>query len=355
MTTTFEMVDDKATSPMLEQVMSYLHGSVAQLMQDPTVKQQPAANLILILKERANLHLRCNTLKSYAMLLLIEINNNTEEISEAFEQWIITAVKKENQVASAVIKSVQSSVKSDASYLDNIKVGHVDLETSIQRVRLDEGVPSYLSKYVVPKGMEASRLEIETLAMMFHQFQSSAHLDLLDSQTLISLIVNNYQSYKVPDRWRTLSFQTILNLISKFAQKPLSNMSDGGKLPLGQSITDERSQYVNWKKIFVLFALASSSIPSDEVLQTYGSELAYYGNCVSLEDFQNADAWFDSSESANTPSQMIKVVKSQHNSTTDDQDEQEVFDTKRLKELKRLIWMSVKRTNEEGIRAQDLV
>lgn len=117
----------------------------------------------------------------------------------------------------------------------------------------------------MPKGMEASRLEIETLTMMFHQFQSSAHLDLLDSQTLISLIVNNYQSYKVPDRWRTLPFQTILNLIGRFAQKPLSN-EGGDKLRLGQSISDERSQYVNWKKIFVLFALASSSIPSDEVL-----------------------------------------------------------------------------------------
>jgi len=88
----------------------------------------------MILKERANFHMRCNVLKSFAMLLLIEVNNNTEEISEAFEQWIITSVKKENQVASAVIKSLQSSVKADVSYLDNVKVGHVDLEKSIQRV-----------------------------------------------------------------------------------------------------------------------------------------------------------------------------------------------------------------------------
>jgi len=60
----------------------------------------------MILKERANFHMRCNVLKSFAMLLLIEVNNNTEEISEAFEQWIITAVKKENSVASHVIKQL---------------------------------------------------------------------------------------------------------------------------------------------------------------------------------------------------------------------------------------------------------
>lgn len=35
--------------------------------------------------------------------------------------------------------------------------------------------------------------------------------------------------------------------------------------------------------------------------------------------------------------------------------EEEVFDSLRLKELKRLLWLSVKRTNEEGIRASDLV
>jgi len=164
------------------------------------------------------------------------------------------------------------------------------------------------------------------------------------------LVISNYQSYKVPDRWRNLSFQSILNLINKFAQKPLANQSENGKTPFGQ---EGRSQFVNWKKIFVLFALASSNLPSDEVLQTYGSELAYYGNVVSLEDFQNADAWFDSVESANTPSQMIRASTTQQTST--DQEEPEVFDTKRLRELKRLIWLSVKRTNEEGIRAQDLV
>ena len=104
------------------------------------------------------------------MLLLIEINNNTVEISEAFEKWIITSVKKENQVASAVIKQITTAVKSDVSFLDNVRVGSVDLEKSIERVQLDEGVPSYLSSYKVPKGMEASRLEIETLSLIFQQF-----------------------------------------------------------------------------------------------------------------------------------------------------------------------------------------
>lgn len=39
----------------------------------------------MVQKERSNFHLRCNTLKQYALLLLDEINENTHEISEAFE------------------------------------------------------------------------------------------------------------------------------------------------------------------------------------------------------------------------------------------------------------------------------
>lgn len=78
--------------------------------------------------------MRCNTLKQYALLLLLEINDNTSEISEAFEQWIIVAVKKENAVASGVIKQIKQSVEKDQSYLNNIRVLATDLEGSIQRV-----------------------------------------------------------------------------------------------------------------------------------------------------------------------------------------------------------------------------
>jgi len=88
----------------------------------------------LIYKERTNFHLRTNTLKQYALLLLIEVNENTEEISSAFEDWIITSVKKENSVASNVIKQVKSLVEADAGYLDTIKVQNPDLESSIRRV-----------------------------------------------------------------------------------------------------------------------------------------------------------------------------------------------------------------------------
>ena len=47
------------------------------------------------------------------------------------------------------------------------------------------------------------------------------------------------------------------------------------------------TQFVNWKLIFIVFALASSAVPSDDRLSTYGNELAYYGSCITLENYVN--------------------------------------------------------------------
>ena len=48
-----------------------------------------------------------------------------------------------------------------------------------------------------------------------------------------------------------------------------------------------RTQFVNWKLIFIVFALASSVVPSEDRLSTYGNELAYYGSCITLDKFVN--------------------------------------------------------------------
>jgi len=48
---------------------------------------------------------------------------------------------------------------------------------------------------------------------------------------------------------------------------------------------------------------------------------------------------------------MIRATTSQSHS----EEEQELYDTKRLKDLKKLIWMAVKRTKEEGVRSADFI
>jgi hypothetical protein len=108
---------------------------------------------------------------------------------------------------------------------------------------------------------------------MYDQFSFTGFEELLDSQTFLTLIIGNYQSYSLPQRWRNLPFQSILDLVNKFAASPLTNDGESGKSPF--ETNGDRVQYVNWKKIFVLIALASSAIPSEQVLQTYKTTLAH--------------------------------------------------------------------------------
>lgn len=48
---------------------------------------------------------------------------------------------------------------------------------------------------------------------------------------------------------------------------------------------NDRKEYINWKRVFLVFALAASPLPTDAQLDEYGSELAKYGTCVSKQDF----------------------------------------------------------------------
>lgn len=81
------------------------------------------------------------------------------------------------------------------------------------------------------------------------------------------------------------AFLIDVELLQKFAASPLTNDGDSGKSLFGSQ--GERVQYVNWKKVFLLMALACSKIPDDDTLQSYGSDLAYYGSLISLDNFIN--------------------------------------------------------------------
>jgi hypothetical protein len=49
---------------------------------------------------------------------------------------------------------------------------------------------------------------------------------------------------------------------------------------------------VNWKKIFVLFSLAASALPSNERLESYATILNNFGTFISLEQFLNVRVVF---------------------------------------------------------------
>jgi len=61
-----------------------------------------------------------------------------------------------------------------------------------------------------------------------------------------------------------MPFTSLLSIMKKFAASAPSNDGDRGKSPFAAA--GERVHYINWKKLFVLMALASSSIPDNDTL-----------------------------------------------------------------------------------------
>ena len=113
----------------------------------------------------------------------------------------------------------------------------------------------------------------------------------MDVQSFLTLVIANYQGYRFPDLWRTFSFTTILNLVKKFAAEPLQNETPDSHNPF-TSHEGKTSEFVNWRKIFVLFVLASSALPSDEKLDELYKEMKGAGETVSLSRFQEVSFCF---------------------------------------------------------------
>lgn len=104
-------------------------------------------------------------------------------------------------------------------------------------------------------------------------------------QSFLTLVIENYQGYRFPELWRTFSFTTILNLVRKFAAEPLQNETPDSHNPF-TSHEGKTTEFVAWRKIFVLFILASSALPSDEKLDELYKEMKSAGEIVSLSRFQ---------------------------------------------------------------------
>lgn len=138
---------------------------------------------------------------------------------------------------------------------------------------------------LTPRGLTETRLEVATLRLLFNQFKSHGHEDLLDAQSFITMMIQNYQGYRFPTRWRSYSFSTILNIVRMFAAEPLKNESSSGHNPFTSNEVDSGNEFVNWKKVFVLFALASSPLPSEQDIDEIQKEMKRYGETITLAGF----------------------------------------------------------------------
>lgn len=149
----------------------------------------------------------------------------------------------------------------------------------------------------------------------------------------------------------------MFTLVEKFAAKPLGNEVESEANAFSAD-NSSGPQYLNWKKTQIFFTLFSTAVPTENELEALQVKLEKVGPLVSQKDFIQVsifllkllfqtEMWFDEGESASFEQQ----IESQIASDT----EEGTIDYARLTDIKELIWLTLKRTNENGVRHSDFI
>ena len=81
--------------------------------------------------ERSNFSMRLNLLFTWALLLLNEIYCQSLQVFDEMDDWVVIAVKRENQACQAAVKELQASVKKGELHLEPVLLQQMELQNYI--------------------------------------------------------------------------------------------------------------------------------------------------------------------------------------------------------------------------------
>ena len=187
----------------------------------------------------------------------------------------------------------------------------------------------------------------------------------------------------MPNVWRYVPFDTIIEMTARLAASPLSDSPDAAanvQLFRRNSSIDgslEVRKFIDWRKAFTILVLMSGKIPTYEELNAYYGKLravksASANQVMTKADFVGIEAWFDKSESATIPvaalgaspsaasPQSLSHASPLEGQTSEkqiiagidasfDDDEDEAGDWERLETVKTLLFDTYRVQNREGL------
>ena len=95
-------------------------------------------------KERENFSMRLNLLFTWASLILHEISSQAFQVFDVLDDWIVIAVKRENQACQTAVKELQGAVRDGQMHLEPVTLHGLDLERHISTIEFYEGPPQYM-------------------------------------------------------------------------------------------------------------------------------------------------------------------------------------------------------------------
>ena len=211
--------------------------------------------------------MRINTLYCWAILILDEIQQQANRVFHVLDDWIVVAVKKENQACQAAVKEITKLIQHGERTMDPVLLDDVDLLNSISQIEFEEGPPLYMNDVRPSENQADSRFEISSLQSLYRQFKKNKSDNyLIDAQTFVTMIIVNMQADMLPSTWRYISFDNIKSLLLKFKGVPMSDtQNQTGQVALFRrhsSYAMAEREFVDWRKVYTFLLLISCPVPT---------------------------------------------------------------------------------------------
>ena len=309
-------------SPLLLEISQTILAKVESYFNEQFVLSLDSKIVSILNTERNNFSMRLNLLFTWATLILHEISDQAFQVFDVLDDWVVIAVKCENQSCQNAVKEIQGAVEENELHIDTILIQNTDLRKQIDTIEFYDGPPSYMAEAKPDYSIQASRSSLDSLSLIYRQLRAHQEdTNLIDIQTFLSLTLLNIQQEVLPNVWRYVSFENLEALAERFVAKPLTDSPNGDQVQMFRRRSVEGNnqdrKFMDWRKAFVVLALMAGKIPSGEQKQAYFNNLRAKqticeGGILTKEAFVKINAWFDKCESAEVqkPLEMPGMVGS---------------------------------------------
>lgn len=191
--------DSLGSSPIVFEIVQTMLNAIGSLFNEQYLINLEHKQLDIINAEKQNLFVRTNMLIVYCLLILQEISVHSNKVFEVLDDWIVVAVKTENDLAQQAVKEIQAMIAQKKTFMDSVILGESDLASKIETIPFEEGPPLYMQEHTQSFGLADRRIDTKTLRELQRVFKAnSVGGDLLDRETFLTLMMLELQGNKLP-------------------------------------------------------------------------------------------------------------------------------------------------------------
>jgi len=88
--------------------------------------------------------MRLNLLFTWASLILHEISSQAFQVFDVLDDWVVIAVKRENQACQAAVKEISEAVNDNEMHIETAILQSLDLGNHIETIEFYDGPPQYM-------------------------------------------------------------------------------------------------------------------------------------------------------------------------------------------------------------------